>query len=168
MWFERFELKYKKSKLDIEIPLDYYSKPCTEEEFNAYHECTGDYETTYKKVNIPNYLRLTNELEELLKRSNGGVLSNQEREFKFFDMETIRYFYIYYGFVVHHPNYLPIAFSEELYFYLYKFENKAENPKIYAISLYDIGDENEMFFIGNSLEEMMLKSYSLEDEISKK
>lgn len=165
MWFKKHEITYKKERLEIEIPIDYYSKPCTEEEFNAYIKCTSNFSKTYKDTNIPKFLKLPKEYIQLLKFSNGGSIVNEEREFGFFDMETIRYFYVSYGFIIEAPNLLPIAFNGGGTFYVYKFLNEKEEPKIYGVHASCIGFDECTCFLGNTLEEVLNKEHDIDDDI---
>ncbi len=164
-WFENYDFIYKQKGLEIEISDNYYSKPCTKEEFNSYYEYTNDFTKKYEDINIPKFLKLPKEYIELLKYSNGGTIVNGDREFGFFDFKTIREFYIYYGFIIYAPNLLPIAFNGGGTFYAYKFTKEDIEPKIYGVHASCVGFEEETCFLGNNLNEVLSKKCDIDDEI---
>ncbi|TPN86796.1 SMI1/KNR4 family protein [Aquimarina algicola] len=164
MWFDKYDIQSKNEGLDQDIPFDFFTKPCTEEEFEFYKKYNDD-SKTHKDFKIPDDLKLPNEYIELLRYSNGGAIINKDREFGFFDINTIREFYINYGFLVNAPNILPIAFNGGGTFYGYKFSGNDKKPIICGVHASCIGFEEDTCFLGNTLDEVLNKTYDIDDDI---
>lgn len=164
MWFKKYKFTLKSKGLNKSIPPDYFTKPCTKEEFEFFRK-NNDNSKSHKDYEIPNYLRLPTEYIELLKHSNSGVIINGDREFSFFDIETIRQFYFDYGFIIYAPSLLPIAFNGGGTFYVYKFINIDKKPEIYGVHASCIGFEEDTCFLGNSLDKVLSKRHYIDDDI---
>ena len=113
---------------------------------------------------MPANLELPLEFIELLNYSNGGGIINGEREFGYFDLETIREMYMSYGFLIWAPNFLPIAFNGGGKFYAYKFDDISKKTLIYLVPS-GIGDDEGCVLLGNTLEEVLSKTTNVEDEL---
>ncbi len=162
MWVNKYEKHNFKKGLKENIPDDFFTSPCSEEEYEDIKNYT---EKKHTELIIPQFLKLPEEYIKLLKISNGGMIINKEREFSFFDIETIREFYICYGFIIHAPTMLPIAFNGGGTFYAYKFIDEKQPPKIYGVHSSCIGFEKDTCFLGNSLKEVLSKDFDIDEEI---
>ncbi len=164
MWFKKHQIEGKTEGFTDEIPSDFFTKPLTEKEVELYNKSNCDNKKKEELI-IPQYLKLPTEYIELLAYSNGGNIINGEQEFSFFDIHTIREFYIVHGFVNFAPNMLPIAFNTSGIFYMYNFLEDKENPPIYGVHASSIGFDDSTGFLGNSLEEVMKGTRDIYDVI---
>ena len=165
MWYNKFTFFDKQDGLK-EVPTDsYFFKYLTEEEINLYPDIKKLYPEFLDndKLIIPNELILTIELRELLEYSNGGGIINGDREFGYFSLQDIRYYYFAYGFPKWTPYFLPIAFNGGGKFYAYDFRD-LKDIKIVAVSSGDLDYESSVV-IGVTLEEVLSKTTNIEDEL---
>ncbi|PQA90031.1 hypothetical protein SAMN05421796_1207 [Chryseobacterium piscicola] len=165
MWYNKFTFFDRQDGL-IEVPTDsYLSKYLTEEEVKLYPDIKKLYPEFLDndKLIIPKELTLTIELRELLKYSNGGGIINCDREFGYFSLQDIRYYYFAYGFPKWTPYFLPIAFNGGGKFYAYDFRDLID-IKIVAVSSGDLDYESSVV-IGVTLEEVLSKTTNIEDEL---
>jgi hypothetical protein len=165
MWYNKFTFFDRQDGLK-EVPTDsYFSKYLTEEEIKQYLDIKKLYPEFLDnaKLIIPKELTLTIELRELLEYSNGGGIINGDREFGYFSLQDIRYYYFTYGFPKWTPYFLPIAFNGGGKFYAYDFRDLT-NTKIVAVSAGDLDYKNSVV-IGMTLEEVLSKTTNIEDEL---
>ncbi|WP_228430639.1 SMI1/KNR4 family protein [Chryseobacterium oleae] len=137
---------------------NYFIGPLTEEEMKLCPEFSMANDET-----IPPVLHWPAEFLQLLQYSNGGGIINGQREFGFFSLQEIRYYYLAYGFVQWAPCFLPIAFNGGGKFYAYDFRDW-ENLRLVAVSSGDLSDESAVY-LGKSLEEVLGKTGNIEDEL---
>lgn len=166
MWYNKFTFFDKQDGL-AEVPKDaYLSQYLTEEEIKLYPDIKKLYPEFLDndKLNIPLELTLTIELRELLEYSNGGGIINGNREFGYFSLQDIRYYYFAYGFPKWTPYFLPIAFSGGGKFYAYDFRDITD-IKIVAVGAGDLEYESSVV-IGRTLEEVLSKTINIEDELA--
>ena len=165
MWYNKFTFFDKQNGLK-EVPTDsYLSKYLTKEEIKLYPDIKKLYPEFLdnNKLIIPKELTLTIELRELLKYSNGGGIINGDREFGYFSLQDIRYYYFAYGFPKWTPYLLPIAFNGGGIFYAYDFRDLTD-IKIVAVSSGDLDYESSVV-IGIKLDEVLSKTTNIEDEL---
>ncbi|MDO7138911.1 SMI1/KNR4 family protein [Algibacter lectus] len=167
MWYKKHTFFDKQDGLK-EIPnCHYFSRQLTEEEIQLFPDIKKLYPEFLenKELSIPTELTLTTELQELLEYSNGGGIINGDREFGYFSLQDIRYYYFAYGFPKWTPNFLPIAFNGGGKFYAYDFRDLKE-IKIVAVGSGDLDYENSVI-IGTTLDEVLTKKTNIEDELDK-
>jgi hypothetical protein len=165
MWYEKFTFFDKQDGLK-EVPTDsYFSKYLTEEEIQLYPDIKKLYPEFLENenFNIPVELTLRTEHRELLEYSNGGGIINGDREFGYFSLQDIRYYYFAYGFPKWTPYFLPIAFNGGGKFYAYDFRN-VEDIQIVAVGAGDLEYESSVV-IGRTLYEVLSKTSNIEDEL---
>ena len=165
MWYDKFTFFDKQDGLK-EVPTDsYLSKYLTEEEIKLYPDIKKLYPEFIdnNKLIIPKELTLTIELRELLEYSNGGGIINGDREFGYFSLQDIRYYYFAYGFPKWAPYFLPIAFNGGGKFYAYDFRDLTD-IKIVAVGAGDLEYESSVV-IGRTLDEVLSKTINIEEEL---
>ena len=163
MWYEKFTFFDKRKALENNIPKDFFTRPTTDREFKYISKYTNG--KTKEDFQLSTNLELPLEFIELLNYSNGGGIINGEREFGYFDLETIREMYMTYGFLIWAPNFLPIAFNGGGKFYAYKFNDNKKIPSIYLVPSGCIGDDDSCVILGKTLEEILSKTTNVEDEL---
>ncbi|KMQ65010.1 hypothetical protein ACM46_12495 [Chryseobacterium angstadtii] len=158
MWYHKFTFFDKQTGLSV-LPEDhYFSGSLTEEEVKLYSEFLE-----FKDKTTLHAFHLPLEFLQLLQYSNGGGIINGQREFGFFSLQEIRYYYLAYGFIKWAPLLLPVALNGGGKFYAYDFRD-LKNLKIVAVSSGDLSYEN-MAYLGGSLEEVLSKTGNIEDEL---
>ena len=162
MWYDKFTFFNKQAGLNNQPAEDFFIRPTTDEEFKLISEYAKRPKENFP---IPSELKLPLEYIQLLKYSNGGVIINGEREFGYFDPETIREMYIRYGFLIWAPKILPIAFNGGGKFYTYDFRDNPHKPSLYLVPSGCIGDDENCVFLGNTLEEVVSKATNVEEEL---
>jgi len=162
MWYNKFTFFDKQDGLGELPESGFFSKCLTEEEIRLYPNMQI---LDNGKFSIPLEFALTTELRELLEYSNGGGIVNGKREFGYFSLQHIRYYYFSYGFPKYAPYFLPIAFNGGGVFYAYDFRDLLD-IKIVAVSAGDLGYESSVV-IGKSLEEVLSKTTCIEEELDK-
>ena len=165
MWYDKFTFFEKQNGLK-ELPTNnYFSKYLTEEEIRLYPDIKNLYPEFLDndKLFIPLEFALTVELRELLEYSNGGGIINGDREFGYFSLQDIRYYYFAYGFPKWTPYFLPIAFNGGGKFYAYDFRDLTD-IKIVAVGAGDLEYESSVV-IGRTLEEVLSKTINIEEEL---
>ncbi|SFD73517.1 hypothetical protein SAMN04489722_1217 [Algibacter lectus] len=167
MWYKKHTFFDKQDGLK-EIPIShYFSLQLTEEEIQLFPDIKKLYPefVDNKELSIPIELTLTTEHQQLLEYSNGGGIINGDREFGYFSLQDIRYYYFAYGFPKWTPNFLPIAFNGGGKFYAYDFRN-LKDIKIVAVGSGDLDYESSVV-IGITLDEVLTKKTNIEDELDK-
>ena len=145
---------------------DFFSRSLTEEELKQFPnilELHPDFEDP-SQFPVPATLHLPAELAKLLAYSNGGAILNGEREFGYFSLQEIRYYYFAYGFPKYLPDFLPIAFNGGGIFYAYDFRKVAILP-IVAVAAGNLSEEDTVI-LGHSLTEVLSKSHNIEEEMA--
>lgn len=165
MWYNKFAFSDKQDGLK-ELPIaSYFSEYLTEEEIKLYPDIKKLYPEFLNndKLIIPKNLTLTTELRELLEYSNGGEIINGDREFGYFSLQDIRYYYFNYGFPLSTPYFLPIAFNGGGTFYAYDFRDLTD-IKIVAVGASHLEYESSVV-LGQTLEEVLSKTINIEEEL---
>ena len=167
MWYLKHDFLEKQEGLKEQIPNRFFTRACSEKEFEfiAKSIAKGQHCNDFK---VPDFLELPEEYSALLEYSNGGLIVNEEREFGYFDIATIREFYINYGFIKYAPKMLPIAFNGGGTFYVYNFEDNYLKPSIAAVHASCVGDDDLTCFLGNTLDEVLSKTINIDSEIDAK
>lgn len=158
MWYHQFTFFDKQPGWSAFPEDNDFIESLTEEEMKLCPELSIPHNES-----IPPVLHWPAELLQLLQYSNGGGIINGQREFGFFSLQEIRYYYLAYGFVQWAPCFLPIAFNGGGKFYAYDFRDW-ENPRLVAVSSGDLSYESAVD-LGKSLEEVLSKTGSIEDEL---
>ncbi|MGI4874008.1 MAG: SMI1/KNR4 family protein [Janthinobacterium lividum] len=165
MWYSKLEFFDKQPGLLDEVAPDFFSKPLTEEEINLYPGI-GELHPQFirnKNLFIPPEFTLLEEHHQLLTYSDGGGITNGEREFGYFSLQGIREYYFGYGFPEWAPYFLPIAFNGGGKFYAYDFRDAARVPVV-AVGASALGYEDAVV-LGQSLAEVLSKTTNIEDEL---
>ena len=165
MWYNKFDFYDKQIGLAEIVEGNYFSKNLTENEILLYPDIQNLYPEFIinKKLNIPSELTLQKDHKELLEYSNGGGIINEDREFGYFSIQEIRYYYFAYGFPKWTPYFLPIAFNGGGKFYAYDFRDLL-CVKIVAVVAGDLSYESSVI-IGKNLNEVLSKTTNIEDEL---
>src|SRR4051812_28517025 len=100
MWHNKFTFYEKQPALTGLPSANYFSQPLTEEEAVLHPHITKFYPEFLdkNKYPVPSTLTWPDELQQLLKYSNGGSIVNGESEFGYFSVRDIRLYYFGYGF----------------------------------------------------------------------
>ncbi|MGS2740044.1 SMI1/KNR4 family protein [Sinomicrobium pectinilyticum] len=164
MWYDRLRFYDKQPGLTETPGADYFTKPLIAEEIKVWQmeELYSGFQAD-EKVNIPASLYLPKEFHKLLWYSNGGTIINGDREFDYFSLRGIRYFYFAYGFPKWAPCFLPIAFNGGGVFYAYDFRD-TRHIHLVAASAGNLDYESAVF-IGKTLTEVLGKTTNIEDEL---
>jgi len=165
MWYDKFIFFDKQEGL-TELPGDrYFSCPLTEDEIKLHSHIKEFYPDFLikDKITIPSEFFLPVELRQLLEYSNGGGIINGAREFGYFSLKNIRYYYFAYGFPKWTPYFLPIAFNGGGIFYAYDFRDLT-NIKLVAVGAGNLEYESAVI-IGKNLDEILSKNINIEDEL---
>jgi hypothetical protein len=168
MWYNQFTFFDKAPGLAIVLPADYFTRPYTSEEFVTLKHIdtmypAGETPATYP---VPSQLQLPPDYIELLQYSNGGGIINGKREFGYFSPETIRAYYISYGFQVWAPAFLPIALNGGGSFYAY--DCRQPGLPIVAVAAGNIGYDPDCWaFLGNTLHEVLSQPTNIEEDLDR-
>lgn len=167
MWYDNFTFFDKQAGLAVLPAADYCCGPLTAEELDRYPHITKLYADYPHKDRlwIPLSFCLPPELLQLLAYSNGGGIINGNREFGYFPLEEIRYYYFAYGFPLWAPGFLPVAFNGGGKFYAYDFRNPGQ-AHIVAASAGDLCYESSVM-LGNTLEAVLLATHNIEDDLDR-
>ena len=161
MWFKELDILHKQNGLATDTSILY--NPVLEEELD-YFNIRSFYPDALGKA-IPQEVFIPDELLHLLKFSNGGLIVNGEREFGYFSLSEIRYYYFAYGFPKWATLFLPIAFNGGGVFYAYDFRI-GKDIKVIATSAGDLGYDSSVV-LGKTLKEVLSNPVNIEDELSK-
>lgn len=169
MWYTKFTFIEKHPGLAIPLPANYFTKPYIQEEFVSLQHINSIYPAGQNPATypIPQQLQLPSEYIELLQFSNGGTIINGEREFGYFSPETIRSFYISYGFHVWAPAFLPVALNGGGKFYAYDLR-EADSTSVIVVSAGNIGYETDCWaMLGHTLDEVLSRTTNIEEELDR-
>ncbi len=165
MWYDNLYFYEQQEGLKEFPVVDFFSRDLTPEEIKLY----PDIRTIHPEFidsngyKVPSELTLCTELRELLEHSNGGLIVNGDREFGYFSLQDIRYYYFAYGFPKWAPHLLPIAFNGGGVFYCYDFRNPS-SIKIAAAESNNLDYENTVI-LGKTLKEVLSKTVNIEDNL---
>lgn len=162
MWYRKFNFIHRREGLSEMPEPDFFSKPLTAEELERYPDIATLYPQLVSDPDryLPPALALPEELLQLLLYSNGGVLIHGEREFSFFALEEIRYYYFAYGFPEYMPSFLPIAFNGGGIFYAYDLREQGRAPVMAVASGNPFAEEAVL--LGHSLEAVCNQTTNIE------
>ena len=166
MWYDRFTFIDKQPGLSTVLPENYFTNPFTEAELALF-----PVDSLYPNAQLPGTLpippplKLPDEYIELLHYSNGGQIIQGDIDFGFFSPDTIREFYISYGFAVSAPAFLPIALDGGGNFYVYDTRQPANFP-ILLMSAATIGYGADCWiFLGDTLASVLSRLSTNDEEI---
>jgi hypothetical protein len=165
MWYDKLNFYSKEAGLGLIPESDFFSRSITEEEIRLFPhllELHPDFQDP-SQFPVPPALHLPEELAGLLTFSNGGAIINGEREFGYFSLQEIRYYYFAYGFPKYLPDFLPVAFNGGGIFYAYDFRADGTLP-IVAVASGNLCEEDTVV-LGYSLEEVLAKSHNIEEDM---
>ncbi|RQO67842.1 SMI1/KNR4 family protein [Pedobacter sp. KBW06] len=165
MWYDNLNFYASEPGLNGMPENDFFSRPLTEEEIKLFphlFELHPDFEDP-AKFPVPATLYLPADLAGLLTFSNGGAILSGEREFGYFSLQEIRYYYFAYGFPKYLPDFLPIAFNGGGIFYAYDFSKEGTSP-IVAVASGNLSEEDTVV-LGYSLAEVLSKSHNIEEDL---
>lgn len=163
MWYEKLNFVNKEIGLDKAVSLDCLHTPLSEKEISEIVVCKLNEEQV--SLQIPQEIFLPDEYIELLHFSNGGLITNEDREFGYFGLTELRDFYFGYEFFKYAPLFLPVAFNGGGVFYAYDFRD-THHIKIVAVSAGDL-DYNSAVDLGTSLKEVLKQTENIENKLNK-
>jgi len=166
MWFYKFEFDCKEESLkdqDLSNIDGYLSGDLSSKEIEdlIYLENKTKSKINYNDWQMPS-IQLPEEYKELLSFSNGGHITNGERQFGFFGMQELRSYYIRYLFIEYMCGALPIAFDGGGIFFAYDF--RAKIPKIIATESGVLNWEQSAY-LGDNLLEVLTAKHNISDEL---
>ena len=165
MWYDKLNFYSREPGLDRIPESDFFSRSLSQEEIRLFPhllELHPDFEDP-AQFPVPGALHLPADLAGLLTFSDGGAIINREREFGYFSLQEIRYYYFAYGFPKYLPDFLPIAFNGGGIFYAYNFRNEGNLP-IVAVASGNLAEEDTVV-LGYSLAEVLSKSHNIEEDL---
>ena len=142
MWYEQFEFVGPKNPgLPTPPPADFFQI------------LTGENQA------VPDCLRLTDELHQLLTFSDGGLIVSGKHELGYFSLQEIWQYYVEYGFATDAPCLMPVAFDGGGRFYAYDFRN-ADSPTVVLVPSGAVSYDDAIY-AGQSLESVLNQSTEL-------
>jgi len=165
MWYDKLNFYSREAGLNVTPESDFFSRSLSEEEIRLFPhllELHPDFEDP-AQFPVPAALHLPADLAGLLTFSNGGTIINGEREFGYFSLQEIRYYYFAYGFPKYLPDFLPIAFNGGGIFYAYDFSTDGILP-IVAVASGSLSEEDTVV-LGYALAEVLSKPHNIEEDL---
>lgn len=165
MWYDKLNFYSREPGLDAIPDGDYFSRSLSEEEIRLFPHLLELHPDLQDPVQfpVPAALHLPPDLAGLLTFSNGGAIINGEREFGYFSLQEIRYYYFAYGFPKYLPDFLPVAFNGGGLFYAYDFRTTGTLP-IVAVASGNLSEEDTII-LGYSLAEVLSKPHNIEEDL---
>ena len=165
MWYDKLNFYSREAGLNVTPESNFFSRSLSEEEIRLFPhllELHPDFKDP-AQFPVPATLHLPADLAGLLTFSNGGAIINGEREFGYFSLQEIRYYYFAYGFPKYLPDFLPIAFNGGGIFYAYDFSTDGILP-IVAVASGNLSEEDTVV-LGYALAEVLSKPHNIEEDL---